>query len=50
MSGINMMVVTGGRERTIDDWRRLVAPNDRCIDTVHGVPGEGHDTALTIRT
>jgi SAM-dependent methyltransferase len=49
MSDLNMMVVTGGRERTIDGWRRLVAAAGFELESVQPVPADGHYTALTAR-
>jgi hypothetical protein len=49
MSDLNMMVVTGGRERTIDDWRRLLGSSGFELDTVQPVPGDGHYTTITTR-
>jgi hypothetical protein len=49
MSDLNMMVVTGGRERTIDDWRRLLGSSGLELDTIRSVRGDGHYTALTAR-
>jgi hypothetical protein len=49
MSDLNMMVVTGGRERTIDGWRRLLGSSGFELDATQPVSGDGHYSALTAR-
>lgn len=47
MSDLNMMVVTGGRERTIDGWRRILRTSGFELEGVQAVPGDGYYSALT---
>jgi hypothetical protein len=49
MSDLNMMVVTGGRERTIDGWRRLLGSSGLELESLEAVPADGHYSALTAR-
>jgi hypothetical protein len=37
-----MAVVTGGRERTLSDWERLLASQGLTLHRTTPVPGDGH--------
>lgn len=49
MSDLNMLVVTGGRERTLGDWKRLVASAGLVVRETTPVPGDGHYSTLEVR-
>jgi hypothetical protein len=49
MSDLNMLVVTGGRERTLANWTRLTAAAGLVVCGTTPVPGDGHYSALELR-